>query len=251
MKNEDKWILTKYEKCVHDSRKFMDKYQFHNAGGAIYDFVWNYFCDYYIEMAKYTIDDITTQSTLCYVLTGILKLLHPFMPFVTEEIYQKLPVKDDASIMISAYPKYHKKYVFDESERAVDDQVEFVKKFRNIKAENNITKDMKVLFDTEDDNELIVNLLKLKENIVKKPLGIKAYKVFSNRVKAQIFFEKIETETDKKLKEGQIKMLEASIARREALLSNENYVKKAPSHIVSLDREKLEEEKKKLEELRG
>ncbi|MBR3209862.1 MAG: valine--tRNA ligase [Bacilli bacterium] len=246
---EDKWILTKFEKTVHEVKKFMDKYQFNNAGAAIYDFSWNYFCDYYIEMAKYTIDNLSTKSTLCYVLTGILKMLQPFMPYVTDEIYSKLPVKEAEDIMISEYPKYSKKYIFETEEKAVDDQVEFIKNFRNIKAENNITKDMKVMFDTEDDNELIVNMLKIKENIIKKPLGMKAYKVFSARVKAQIFFEKVETEADKAAKEAQIKLLKASIERREKLLSNENYINKAPKNIVELDKRKLEEEKIKLEEL--
>lgn len=78
---------------------------------------------------------------------------------------------------------------------------------------------------------------------------MKAYKVFSSRVKAQIFFEKVETEVEKKAKEAQIKILKASIERREKLLSNENYVNKAPTKIVEMDRQKLVEEKKKLEEL--
>ena len=228
----------------------MDKYQFNNAGAVIYDFSWNYFCDYYIEMAKYSLDDERTKSTLCYVLTGILKLLHPFMPFVTEEIYGMLPVKEEESIMITDYPKYTKKLVFEAEEAAVDDQIEFIKSFRNVKAENNITKDMKVMFDTDDDNDLIVKMLKLQDNVVKKPLGMKAYKVFSSRVKAQIFFEKIETDADKAAKAAQIKLLESSIARREKLLANDNYVKKAPAKIVEMDRVKLEEEKKKLEELK-
>ena len=249
LKPEDKWILTKYEKTIHEVKKFMDKFQFNNAGAAIYDFTWNYFCDYYIEMAKYTSEDETTQSVLCTVLTGILKLLHPFMPYVTEEIYQMLPVKEQESIMISSYPKYSKKFVFEIEEEIVDDQIEFIKTFRNVKAENNITKDMKVMFDTEDDNELIVKMLKLQDNLVKEPLGIKAYKVFSNRIKAQIFFEKIETEADIAQKEAQIEELKKSIARREKLLSNENYVNKAPANIVEMDRQKLEEEKQKLADL--
>ena len=86
--------------------------------------------------------------------------------------------------------------------------------------------------------------------MIQKPLGIRSYKVFSTRVKAQIFFEKVESEADKLLKEGQIKALEMSIARREKLLSNENYVNKAPKNIVEMDKQKLEEEKKKLEELK-
>ena len=249
LKPEDKWILTKYEKMVSMAKKFMDRYEFNNASSAIYDFTWNYFCDYYIEMAKYSIDDVSTKSTLCYVLTGILKLLHPFMPYVTEEIYQMLPVKEVESIMISKYPKSTKKYVFLEEERIVDDEVEFIKNFRNVKAENNMTKEMKVMFDTTDDNELIIKMLKLQDNLVTEPLGMKAYKVFSKRVKAQIFFEKAMSEADKLLEMKQIEVLRASIARREKLLSNENYVKKAPQNIVDMDRQKLVEEKKKLAEL--
>ena len=249
LKPEDKWILTKYEKTISTTKKFMDRYEFNNASSAIYDFTWNYFCDYYIEMAKYSIDDVSTKSTLCYVLTGILKLLHPFMPYVTEEIYQMLPVKEVESIMISKYPKSTKKYVFLEEERIVDDEVEFIKNFRNVKAENNMTKEMKVMFDTTDDNELIIKMLKLQDNLVTEPLGMKAYKVFSKRVKAQIFFEKAMSEADKLLEMKQIEVLRASIARREKLLSNENYVKKAPQNIVDMDRQKLTEEKKKLAEL--
>jgi valyl-tRNA synthetase len=249
LKPEDKWILTKYEKCIHETKKFMDKYQFNNAGACIYEFTWNYFCDYYIEMAKYSLDTDSTKSTLCWVLLGIMKMLHPFMPYVTEEIYGMSPVKDAESIMISNYPAYDKKLVFTEEEKAVDDQIEFIKNFRNVKAENNITKDMKVMFDTTDDNDLIVKMLKLQDNLVTEPLGIKAYKVFSSRVKAEIFFEKIETEADKAAKIAQIDLLKASIERREKLLSNENYVNKAPKNIVELDKQKLEEEKKKLEEL--
>ena len=249
LKAEDKWILTKYEKTLKSVTKHMDKYEFNLAGAEIYEFAWNYFCDYYIEMAKYSLDTQSTKSTLCFVLTGILKMLHPFMPFVTAEIYNILPVKTSEDIMISEYPKYDKNLIFEQEENAVDDAVLFIKKFRNIKAENNITKDMKVMFDTTDDNDLIVKMLKLDKNLIDKPLGINAYNVFSKKVKATIFFEKVETEAEKVAKEAQIKLLKASIERREKLLSNENYVNKAPAKIVELDKQKLEEEKKKLEEL--
>lgn len=248
LKPVDKWILTKYENTLKTVKKFMDKYQFNNAASSIYDFTWNYFCDYYIEMAKYTINDKATKETLCYILTNILKLLHPFMPFVTEEIYQMLPVKEKESIMISKYPKHNKKYIFNLEENVIDDEIEFIKMFRNVKAENNMTKDLKVMFDTTDDNDLIVKMLKLDEKIVKEPLGIKSYKVFSNNVKATIYFEQIESSVDKNLKDLQIDLLKKSIERREKLLSNSNYVNKAPENIVDLDRKKLEEEKKKLQE---
>ena len=250
LKPEDKWILTKFERTLHEEKKFMEKFEFNNAASSIYNFVWNYFCDSYIEMAKYSLDTISTKSTLCYVLTGILKMLQPFIPYVTDEIYSKLPIKDAKDIMISEYPKYDKKLIFELEEKVVDDEITFIKNFRNVKAENNITKEMKVMFDTEDDNDLIVKMLKLDDsNIVKEPLGINAYKVFSTKIKATIFFEKIESEADKIQKDLTIKALQASIERREKLLSNENYVNKAPKQIVDLDKQKLEEEKKKLSEL--
>ena len=250
LKPEDKWILTKFERTLHEEKKFMEKFEFNNAASSIYNFVWNYFCDSYIEMAKYSLDTISTKSTLCYVLTGILKMLQPFIPYVTDEIYSKLPIKDAKDIMISEYPKYDKKLIFEIEEKVVDDEITFIKNFRNVKAENNITKEMKVMFDTEDDNDLIVKMLKLDDsNIVKEPLGINAYKVFSTKIKATIFFEKIESEADKIQKDLTIKALQASIERREKLLSNENYVNKAPKQIVDLDKQKLEEEKKKLSEL--
>ena len=249
LKPEDKWLLSKYNKVIKNVTKHMEKYDFNIVGSELYSFIYDDFCSNYIEMAKYSIESDTTQSVLCYILTGILKMLHPFMPFVTEEIYQMLPIKDAESIMISSYPKYDKKQIFDAEEEIVEDEITFVKNFRNVKAENNISKDMKIMFDTEDDNELIVKLLKLSDNVIKEPLGMNAYKVFSQRIKATIYFEKQMSEADIELKAQQIKALEESIARREKLLSNENYVNKAPANIVEMDRQKLEEEKKKLEEL--
>ena len=166
-----------------------------------------------------------------------------------DEIYSKLPVKDAEDIMISDYPKYSKKYIFEIEEEVVDDEIEFIKRFRNIKAENGITKEMKVMFDTDDDNDLIVKMLKLHDNVINEALGVNAYKVFSKKIRATIYFEKKVTEAEEALKQKQIEDLKASIARREKLLSNENYVNKAPAKIVELDKKKLEEEKNKLLEL--
>ena len=249
LKQVDKWILTKFEKTIHTVKKFMDKYEFNNASAAIYDFSWSCFCDNYIEMAKYSIDSESTKSTLCYILTGILKLLQPFMPYVTDEIYSMLPVKDAEDIMVSSYPKYSKKFVFEDDEKAIDDMINFIKSFRNIKAENNMTKDLKVMFDI-GENDLVKKMLKIESNIINKVLNIKSYRVISNNIKATIFFEKVETMEEKEAKNAQIKMLEASIERREKLLSNENYVSKAPANIVEMDRQKLKEEKEKLEVLK-
>lgn len=245
--DQDKWILTKYENVVKSSIKHMDKYEFNLFGIETYNFIYDDFCSNYIEFSKFNSND-TTSSVLCFVLTGILKLLHPFMPFVTEEIYSMLPIKESESIMITNYPKYEKDKVFKESE-LVEDQIDFIKKFRNIKAENSISKDAKVLIETNTNIDIVKKILKIEDNIIDKPLNINSYNVSSNNIKATIYFEKIETEEEKQLKENTINQLKQSIERREKLLSNPNYVSKAPANIVEMDRIKLEEEKNKLKEL--
>jgi len=245
--NEDKWILTKFESIVKSSTKHMDKYEFNIFGSETYSFIYDDFCSNYIEFAKFNSESNTTKSVLCYVLTGILKMLHPFMPFVTEEIYQMLPIKENESIMISEYPKYNKEYVFKDETSLVESKIEFIKAFRNIKTENNIPKDAKVLINTDDD--IIIRMLKLQDVRIDKELDIKAYNVSVDEYKATIFYEKEESAEDIAAKQKQIDDLKNSIARREKLLSNENYVNKAPANIVQMDREKLEEEKKKLAEL--
>ena len=227
----------------------MEIYQFNNVGNEIYEFAWNYFCDYYIEIAKYSLNSNTTKSVLCYILTGILKMLHPFMPYVTEEIYQMLPVKDAESIMIAKYPKYNKEYIFEAETKIVSDQIEFMKNFRNVKAENNMSKDLKIMFETDSDIELVVNVLRLNDNIITSPLNIKSYKVLSNNIKATVYFEKKETEADKQAREAKIKALQESIEKIESRLSNENYVNKAPAAVVAKDRQQVEDDKKKLAEL--
>ena len=247
LSSEDKWILSEYEKCIHDTKKFMDKYEFNNAGAVIYEFTWDKFCSNYIEFAKFSSESLTTKSVLCYVLTGILKMLHPFMPFVTEEIYQMLPIKDAESIMISTYPEYDKKFIDKDASKVVNDKIEFIREFRNIKTENNIPKEAKVMINTDD--EIIIKMLKLQDVIITKPENIKSYNVKYSSYEATIFYEKEETDEDKLAKEKLIADLKTSIERREKLLSNENYVNKAPANIVEMDRQKLEEEKAKLAEL--
>ena len=248
LSKEDKWILTKLQKTIKDVRKYMDKYEFQNVGTILYDFIWSDFCDSYIEFSKFNMDKESTKSTLLYVLTNILKMLHPFMPFVTEEIYQKLPIKDSESIMISSYPKAEKKLIFEKSD--VEDIIEFIKTFRNTKQANNIPSEFKARFDKELD-PIAIKLLKLEDKIVSEELNIKSYKVISNDANGEIYFEKELTDEEKLAKENLINSLKQSIERREKLLSNENYVNKAPANIVEMDKQKLEEEKNKLKELLG
>ncbi len=243
--DEDKWILTRYEKVLNSTIKHMDKYEFNLVGMETYEFIWNDFCSNYIEFAKFNSDSLTTKSVLSFVLTGILKILHPFMPFVTEEIYSMLPIKENDSIMISEYPAYDDKLIFEDSEELVNNKIEFIKAFRNVKTENSISKDAKVMINTND--HIIIKMLKLQEVIVNSPLDIKSYVVKVGNLEASIYYEKVISEEELKLKEKQIEDLKASIARRNNLLSNENYVNKAPEALVSKERETLAMEEENLE----
>ena len=244
LREEDKWILTKYEKNVKNTINHMEKYEFNLVGAENYEFIWEDFCNNYIEFAKFNLESQTTKSVLTYILTGILKILHPFMPFVTEEIYQMLPFKDQESIMISEYPKYNEKLDFQSLE--FEKVINYITYFRNKKAENNITSEFEVV--TNIDNELILKMLKLNDKIVKESNLKGTLNVSLDKYELIIYYDNSKQQTEElenliKEKETLLK----SIQRRENLLSNQNYVSKAPEKIVASERENLENEKNKLE----
>ena len=241
----DKWILTLKNNLIKDVTKNMDSYDFHNVGNMLYKFIWEDFCDNYIELSKANMND-TTKSVLLDVLTTILKLLHPFMPYVTEEIYSMLPFKDSESIVISTYPKYDSETVFNEEMEEISKVIVDLREIRNLKATNNIKKDDLVMFSTNSDLEYIYkSQLKITDElIVKETLeNYQSINYKSSLIDITYFFK---NEVNKEELEENIKKLKDSIERRKKLLSNENYVNKAPKNIVDLDREKLMEEEAKL-----
>lgn len=241
----DKWILTLKNNLIKDVTKNMDSYDFHNVGNMLYKFIWEDFCDNYIELSKAAMND-TTKSVLLDVLTTILKLLHPFMPYVTEEIYSMLPFKDSESIVISTYPKYDSETVFNEEMEEISRVIVDLREIRNLKATNNIKKSDLVMFNTKSDLEYIYkSQLKITDElIVKEPLeDYQSINYKSSLIDITYFFK---NEVNKEELESDIKKLKDSINRRKKLLSNENYVNKAPKNIVDLDREKLKEEEAKL-----
>ena len=246
LKEEDKWILTKLNITIKEVIKNMDKYDFHIVGNTLYDFIWSDFCDKYIELSKFYQDN-TTKSVLIRVLTDILKMLHPFMPYVTEEIYSMLPIRDSESIMISDYPKYNKNEIFTTD---IDDVIEFISMFRNKKAELGITSDYKVYIDIDNtiSKNIVINMLKLNDKISNSlEEGVK---VEHNGLAITIIYDNsknIKEQEEKLIKEKET--LEKSIERREKLLNNENYVNKAPREIVDKDREALAKEKELLNNL--
>ena len=249
---EDKWILTKLNKVIKDVSKHMEKYDFNIVGNNLYSFIWDIFCDRYIELSKFNMNN-TRKSVLYVVLTSIIKLLHPFMPYVTEEIYSMLPIKKSDSIMVSKYPEYKKKYIFKDEEKLVDEALEFVTMFRNKKQELTLGNDfyVKINISNDDVKFIVVNMLKLHDKELtddKSEFNIETI-TFSD-ISVDIYYDN--SKNLKELREALEKErdnLVSSIARREKLLSNDNYVNKAPSKVVEAERENLAREKERLEEI--
>ena len=242
---QDKWILNKCSNLVKNVRKHMDNYEFNVVGSELYSFVWDDFCDWYIELAKINMNN-TTKSVLCRTLNQILKMLHPFMPYVTEEIYSLLPIKDAESIMIAPYPIYQEEFTFS-SATILDDVIKFIVKVRNVKQEHQIPKDAKVYFKG-DNADIILKLLKIDTESLVEDNNLDGIEIKDTNYEIKYIFDSSsikEKEKENLLKEKE--RLEGAIKRRENLLSNENYVNKAPKNIVDLDRENLEKDKKELE----
>ncbi len=245
----DKWILTRLNDTIKTVRKNMDKYEFNNVGSVLYSFIWDDFCDWYIELSKIEITN-TTKSVLLRVLTDILKMLHPIMPYVTEEIYSMLPIKETESIMISSYPKENKKFVYESDSEILEKVMKDIIAIRNLKANNNITKDALIKFESQEPLEKIYKVqLKIQEEkqveVIQENLLSASYS--SNFINITYYYKG--QEIDESKKEEEIASLKKSIERRKNLLSNENYVNKAPKNIVDMDRKKLQEEEERLSKL--
>ena len=248
LSNSDKWILTKLNKTIESITKSMDKYDFNIVGNTLYNFIWTDFCDKYIELSKFNQNN-TTKSVLLKVLTSIIKMLHPFMPYVTEEIYQMLPIKESDSIMISTYPKYEKEYVFNKEEKEIDNILEFITLFRNKKLELNIGSDFKVInnIKNNDNLDLILNSLKIKDKLTEET-NTNTVKVEYNNLSLEIVYDNTKNlEEERTRLEQELTRLTNSIERRKKLLSNENYTSKAPTKIVNKEKEDLSKELEQLE----
>ena len=250
LKEEDKWILTKLNSLIKTVTKNMEHYEFNIAGTELYSFIWNDFCDNYIEFAKFSLNDWTTKSVLLKVLTSILKMLHPFMPYVTDEIYDMLPIKEE-NIMISSYPVFNKKEIFKDSLEDINNKIEFIRLFRNIKLENKIGKDYFVSINNDNNYNLIFKVLKITdERLVKKEDKTKVNVKYLN-YDLDIYYDNVLSEFDKEQKMKQIESLKNSIKRRENLLANEGYLNKAPKELIEKERQTLANELEMLKNLEG
>ncbi len=253
LKPEDKWILTKLNITIKDVTKKMEKYDFNLVGNTLYSFVWDIFCDKYIELSKFNLTN-TKKSVLCIVLTDIIKLLHPFMPYVTEEIYSMLPIKDAESIMISSYPVYDKNRKYLEETKLIDNTLDFVTTVRNKKQELNIGKDYKVKIEINNIyiKELVKDMLKLNnKEVIDNNDDSSVVNITKYDFSIDIIYDNSQNKEDLERKQAEeIKKLTESIARRKKLLSNSNYLNKAPSEIVAKEKKALEEELSQLESLK-
>ena len=252
----DKWILSKLNVLVAEITNNIDGFELGVFAQKIYDFIWNEFCDWYIEMVKprlYNENDKTKLAamyTLNKVLADSLKLLHPIMPFITEEIYTKL-YNNDESIMISKWPEYDNNLNYEEERQAVEELKNIIIGIRNIRVQRNVhpSKKSKLIFVTSDLKETVKDsepwLLKLgfgseiqvKDN--KEEIPQNDMSVLANGVELYMPFEElVDIVEEKERLQKEKERLQSEIQRATKMLSNPGFVNKAPA-------EKIQEEKDK------
>ena len=259
MTQADRWILSRANRVAREVTENMDKYELGIALSKIYDFVWEEFCDWYIEMVKprlYSDEDETKAAalwTLRTVLIQSLKLLHPYMPFITEEIFCSLQ-DEEASIMVSSWPVYRPEWDFEEDEQAIDLVREAVRGIRNTRTQMNVPPSRKAKVFVVSESEKIRGIFE-KSSIFLKTLGsasevaVQADEagIASNAVSVVIdgarifipFEDLVDIAKEIERLEAEKKKVEGEIKRAQGMLSNERFVSKAPADKVQAERDKL------------
>ena len=254
---EDKWILDKFNRVVSEVTENLDKFELGVAVAKLYDFIWDEFCDWYIELVKPRLyeaentSNITAQQVLSYVLSNTLKLLHPFMPFITEEIWQSLPHEGE-SIVISDWPKANKALEFPEDAARMELLMEALKAVRNKRSEMNIPPSKKAaMFIVTEQKELFENGAVFFQKLAgASTVTVQSDKsgIAENAVAvivggAQIFIpmgELVDFEKEIARLEDEKKHLLSEIKRVDGKLSNRGFVDKAPAHVVEEEKAKGE-----------
>ena len=255
---EDKWILNKLDKLVFEVTTNIENYDLGIALDKIYNFIWNEFCDWYIEMVKPRIysDNYEIKTNVCYALNYVfgtaLKLLHPFMPFVTTKIYSELVSYDNKDLMISNWPEVKKNFSFENEEKLVEQLKETIVEIRNVRANMNIhpSKKSELIFvsksnkkELEQAKEFILKLgfgneLKIQEN--KDGIKDNAIGIIKGEIELYIPFEGlVDLAEEKKRLEAEKEKLENEVLRCEKMLSNPGFVNKAPESKIKEEKEKL------------
>ena len=256
----DRWIISKLNTLVKDVTENMEKFDLGIAVQKIYDFIWDEFCDWYIEMVKprlYNSDNVKSQNaalwTLKTVLIDALKLLHPYMPFITEEIFCTLQSEEE-SIMISKWPEYSEARSFAKEEKGIEIIKEAVRGIRNVRTEMNVAPSKKAHVYVVSENEEIVNTFtegKLffaalayasdvtiqgnKEGIADDAVSV----VIANANVYIPFAELVDIKQEIERLEKESKRLDSELARVNGMLNNEKFMSKAPEAKIAEEREKL------------
>lgn len=253
----DQWILTRLNETIDTVTQLSDKYEFGEVGRVLYNFIWDEFCDWYIEMSKIPMngdDEVqknVTRSVLSYALDRIMRLLHPFMPFVTEHIWQNLPHEGE-SIVTSAWPTVDASLVFEESKDVMEQLVEIIKAVRQSRLEVNTPLSKEIPIKIQAKNETIQQLLKTNQHYLERfcnpsTLEIETQidipdKAMTTVVAAGEVILPIEglIDMDKELErlEKDLQKWQKELDRVNKKLSNENFVNKAPEHVINEEKEK-------------
>lgn len=253
----DQWILTRLNETIDTVTQLSDKYEFGEVGRVLYNFIWDEFCDWYIEMSKIPMngDDEAqknvTRSVLSYTLDRIMRLLHPFMPFVTEHIWQNLPHEGE-SIVTSAWPTVDQSLVFEESKDVMEQLVEIIKAVRQSRLEVNTPLSKEIPIKIQAKNETIQQLLKTNQHYLERfcnpsTLEIETQidipdKAMTTVVAAGEVILPIEglIDMDKELErlEKDLQKWQNELDRVNKKLSNDNFVNKAPEHVINEEKEK-------------
>ena len=264
LSNEDRWVLTHLNRTVANVTGALDNFEVGVALTAIYDFTWDIYCDWYIELCKARLNGEdpqakeVAQQTLCYVLIAILKMLHPFMPFITEEIYQSLPhgaEGDLESIMISRFPSVREDLVFEEASDVMDRVITAIRAIRARRNEMNVPPSRKAKIYlatkfattfTEDVFPFFQRLTSASDIVVAESFSKdqvnpdSAVQIVTDA--ATIFLplsDIIDLDKERARLNAELAKLDAEIARVTAKLANENFVSRAPAAVVDAEREKL------------
>ena len=266
-KLEDRWILSKLQTASRQINEYMDKYELDSAAKVAYEFFRGNFCDWYVEIAKTRVygqegsDKTVAQYVLKTVLDKGLRMLHPFMPFITEEIWQKLGL-DEETIMLSEFPTENKKYVDLAAEKEFDYLKEIVNAIRNIRGEANVSpaKKIEVIFKIVNDGEK--EILEHNAKILDKLANVEKYE-FNKEIPALVGFKLVETTeiyvplADLIDKEKEIAKLEKDIQKTQkeldrvlGKLSNEKFLSKAPKEVIDKENGIKEELENKIAKFR-
>ncbi len=260
----DKWILTRLQTAIGDVTRLVDAFEFGEAGRVLYNFIWDDLCDWYIEMAKLSLygDDAaakrTTQSVLVTVLDQTLRLLHPFMPFMTEEIWQALPHKGN-SITVAKWPEVDQRLVFTEAEAEMSLLMDVIRSVRNIRAEVNVPMSKKVELIIKASDPLALERLQRGEDYLVRfcnpeslVIGLDITppeKAMSAVVTgAELFLPLaglVDLEQERKRLEKELSTLHAEVERIEKKLNNQGFIAKAPAKVIEEEKAKMKDYQEK------